>query len=180
MSYQLVRTDPKKLTAVRDFPEPMNVKTLRSVLGLASYYRRFVPNFAKVARPLHALTGKDRLFVWTPDCQAAFEELKCLLTSSPVLSYPDFQKPFVLETDRQALDWVQYLDNDKKMAPSDPSRIPVVHCKSMRHAMALLAWASCGPSSTSVHTSLATRARHPCKTLRLCLASILDIGYALQ
>ena len=80
---------------------------------------------------------------------------------------------------RQALDWVQYLDNDKKMAPSDPSRMPVVHCKIIRHAMALLAWASCGPSSTSVHTSLATRARHPCNTLPLCLESILDIGYAL-
>lgn len=78
---------------------PSNVKTLRSFLGLASYYRRFVPNFAKVARPLHSLTKKDSPFVWIPDCQLAFMELKQLLTSAPVLSYPDFQKPFVLETD---------------------------------------------------------------------------------
>ena len=94
-----VRTDPKKLAAVRDFPQPSDVKTLRSFLGLASYYRRFVPNFASVAQPLHSLTKKDCPFVWTPDCQSAFEELKRLLTLAPVLSYPDFQKPFVLETD---------------------------------------------------------------------------------
>ena len=72
---------------------------LRSFLGLASYYRRFVPNFAKVAGSLHALTKKEAPFLWTPQCQLAFTSLKKLLTSAPVLSFPHFEKPFILETD---------------------------------------------------------------------------------
>ena len=66
MSVAGVRTDPKKVEAVRDFPPPTDVKRLHSFLGLASYYRRFVPNFANVAQPLHALTKKDLPFTWTP------------------------------------------------------------------------------------------------------------------
>ena len=94
-----VRTDPKKLEAVEQYPPPADVKTLRSFLGLASYYRRFVPEFAKVARPLHALTRKDAPFQWTPQCQSAFDNLKKLLTSAPVLAFPRFEKTFILETD---------------------------------------------------------------------------------
>lgn len=94
-----VRTDPGTVAAVREFPTPLNVKALRSFLGLASYYRRFIPNFARVAGPLHSLTKKDAPFVWTPQCELAFTELKRLMTSSPVLVYPDFHKTFILETD---------------------------------------------------------------------------------
>lgn len=94
-----IQTDPKKVDAVRHFPTPVDVKTLRSFLGLASYYRRFVPNFSKIAGPLHALTKKDVSFHWTSECQLAFENLRHLLTSSPVLAFPDFGKRFVLETD---------------------------------------------------------------------------------
>ena len=94
-----VQTDPKKLRAVEQFPPPHDLKTLRSFLGLASYYRKFVPNFATVARPLHALTKKDVPFLWSSECQDALTKLKKLLTSAPVLAYPDFAKPFVLETD---------------------------------------------------------------------------------
>ena len=84
---------------MRAYPVPNDVKSLRSFLGLASYYRRFVPGFAKVAGPLHALTKKDSPFIWGPECQAAFAELKQLLTSSPVLAFPDFTRGFILETD---------------------------------------------------------------------------------
>ena len=94
-----IHADPKKLQAVKDFPRPEHVKALRSFLGLASYYRRFIPAFAKVATPLHALTKKDVEFVWDPLCQEAFEELKDLLTKAPVLAFPDFKMPFILETD---------------------------------------------------------------------------------
>ena len=68
-------------------------------LGLASYYRRFVPCFAKTAAPLHQLLAKGIIFDWTPECQQAFEDLKGKLVSSPVLAFPDFDKSFVLETD---------------------------------------------------------------------------------
>ena len=94
-----IRTNPTKLRAVEKYPTPANVKSLRSFLGLASYYRRFVPGFSKVASPLNALTRKSIAFVWTPECRRAFEQLKSLLVTAPLLRYPDFSKPFILETD---------------------------------------------------------------------------------
>ena len=99
VSHQGVTADPKKIKAVQEYPVPMDVKRLRSFLGLASYYRRFIPNFSSVAKPLHMLTRKDIQFEWTDKCKTAFETLKKLLTESPLLSYPDFSKPFLLETD---------------------------------------------------------------------------------
>ena len=72
---------------------------MSELLGLASYYRRFVPDFAKEARPLHMLTRVNVQFVWSESCQEAFSQLKELLTSPPVLAYLDFLKPFVLHTD---------------------------------------------------------------------------------
>ena len=98
VSSEGIRTDPKKLQAVHDFSIPTNVKSLRSFLGLASYYRRFILNFSKIAGPLHSLTKKDTDFIWTSQCQDTFEELKRLLTSAPVLAFPDFGRSFLLET----------------------------------------------------------------------------------
>ena len=66
---------------------------------MVSYYRRFIPSFAKIAHPLHALTRKDAQFEWTHECQEAFETLKKQLISAPVLGYPRFDVPFILETD---------------------------------------------------------------------------------
>ena len=63
------------------------------------YYRRFIPHFSSLARPFHNLTWKGADFVWTKQCEAAFCELKERLTEAPVLAYPCFQKPFILETD---------------------------------------------------------------------------------
>ena len=72
---------------------------LRQFLGLTSYYRRFIAQYAKIAHPLHALTRKDVAFEWSSDCQTAFETLKEKLVSAPVLCYPNFHRNFVLETD---------------------------------------------------------------------------------
>ena len=94
-----VAADPKKVEAVQAYPVPTNLKGLRSFLGLASYYRRFIPNFSSVARPLHILTRKNVQFDWTADCQTAFDTLKKLMTQAPLLAYPDFTEPFMLETD---------------------------------------------------------------------------------
>ena len=77
----------------------MDLKSLQSFLGLASYYRRFIPCFSAIGQLLHALTRKDAPFVWTGSCDQAFNRLKKLLTSAPILTYPDFQKEFFLETD---------------------------------------------------------------------------------
>ena len=75
---------------------------VRQFLGLASYYRRFIPGFAKKAQNLlHALTKNNVQFQWTTKCQEAFDELKQLLTTAPVISYPQFgaNSEFILETD---------------------------------------------------------------------------------
>ena len=83
-----VATDPEKVQAVADWPVPTNVTEVRSFLGLCSYYRRFVRDFACVAGPLHALTGKYAKFEWNEECDRSFLELKHRLVSSPILAMP--------------------------------------------------------------------------------------------
>ena len=94
-----IAADPKKVTAVCDFPEPKDLKTLRSFVGLASYYRRFIPSFSKVAAPLFELTKKNTPFHWSASCQVAFKSLKEALTNAPVLAFPRFGDGYLLETD---------------------------------------------------------------------------------
>ena len=88
-----------KVEAVKSYATPTDVKQLRSFFGLASYYRRFIPFFSRVAAPLFALTRKDVLFQWDERCQSSFDHLKGLLIQAPLLVFPDFTKPFELETD---------------------------------------------------------------------------------
>ena len=92
-------TDPDKITAVLNWPRPGNQREVRSFLGLCSYYRRFVREFAAVASPLHALTGKNVIFTWTIQCEEAFQQLKTLLTTSPILAMPLDVGRFILDTD---------------------------------------------------------------------------------
>ena len=94
-----IEVDPIKVAAIKDFPQPTNLKSLKFFIVLASYYRRFISNLSSVAGPLHLLTRKDAPFVWSSSCQEAFELLKHLLTTAPVLAYPDFEHGFILETD---------------------------------------------------------------------------------
>lgn len=94
-----IATNPAKVSAVQGWPVPANVNELRSFLGLASYYRRFVQGFATIASPLHRLTDQGRQFEWDDACSAAFNELKAALTQAPVLAYPDVQQPFIVDTD---------------------------------------------------------------------------------
>ena len=98
-----IATDPQKVQKVNEWPTPQNVSEVRQFVGLASYYRRFVEDFATIARPLHELTKKYARFSWTPECQEAFEELKARLTSAPVLAYPLDSGELFLDTD--ASDW---------------------------------------------------------------------------
>ena len=94
-----IKTDPKKIESVKDWPEPNTTKQLQSFLGFCNYYRRFIKNFSIIANPLFKLTRKNALFVWTEECKSTFATLKELLTTAPVLLLPDPEKPFVLETD---------------------------------------------------------------------------------
>ena len=94
-----IAVDPEKTIAVSRWPEPRNKTEVRSFLGLSTYYRRFIPHFADVARPLQQLTEKDREFSWTEECQGSFENLKQLLTLTPILAYPNVTDEFCLDTD---------------------------------------------------------------------------------
>ena len=96
-----VRPDPSKTEKVQHFPVPYDVTSVRQFIGLASYYRRFVPDFARIAAPLHALTRKNVVFKWSGACAMAFQQLKEALITAPILACPKFGPgvEFVLETD---------------------------------------------------------------------------------
>ena len=124
LSADRISANPEKVEKVRDWPVPSNAKELHSFLGLASYYCRFIPNFACIAKCLHQLVGPTNVkktkgkrmevtsledlknleltipkFVWASEHQKAFDVLKLALTTAPVLGYPDFEREFILETD---------------------------------------------------------------------------------
>ena len=94
-----ISVDPEKVRAVTDFPMPTDLRSLRAFLGLTSYYRRFIPRYSAIAQPLYHLTRKDIPFEWTSECNLALTRLKSTLTEAPVLAYPQFGHPFLLETD---------------------------------------------------------------------------------
>lgn len=98
-----VGTDPEKVAAIADWPVPSNVKELRSFLGLAGYYWKFVKNFGVISKPLTDLLKKHSVFVWTQEHDKSFTALKSTLTHSPVLAMPDFSNEFAIETDASAL-----------------------------------------------------------------------------
>jgi transposase InsO family protein len=94
-----ISPDPSKVSAIKNFPKPRNVKDIRSFLGFSGYYRSFIQNYAAISRPLTQLTRKDVRFVWTEKQQQAFENLKAALTSHSVLAHPRFDQTFILSTD---------------------------------------------------------------------------------
>ena len=98
-----VSASADKVKAVKEYPVPKNARYVRAFLGLCSFYRRLVPNFAQVSKPLTTLTRKNQPFVWGPGQQEAFESMKDRLCTAPVLAYPNFDLPFILTTDASKL-----------------------------------------------------------------------------
>ncbi|CAB4408573.1 unnamed protein product [Rhizophagus irregularis] len=94
-----LRPDEKKVEKIKSIKRPETVTEVRSFLGLCSYYRRFIKDFAKIAKPLHNLTKKDTEFEWKEEQQVAFDILRTKLIEKPILVYPDFDKEFMLITD---------------------------------------------------------------------------------
>ena len=97
-----IRTHPDKIETIKFFPTPSNTKAVCSFLGLASYYRGYVYQFAKIAHPLTQLLRKDaskNRFMWTSECETYFQTLKSKLVSAPILALPCFGEPFKLYTD---------------------------------------------------------------------------------
>jgi hypothetical protein len=94
-----ISVDPKKVEAVVNWERPTNVHEIRSFLGLAGYYRRFVEGFSKLSGPLTALTRKNARFLWTDECEQSFQELKLWLVTAPVLTLPSESCGFVIYSD---------------------------------------------------------------------------------
>ena len=98
-----VATVPQKTSKVAGWKAPTCQHEVRQFLGLVGYYRKFIKGFATIAKPLHRLTEKTATFKWTTDCQEAFKQLRQQLVSPPILAFPDYQKPFTLDTDASNL-----------------------------------------------------------------------------
>ena len=99
VSSEGIATDPSKVESVKTWPIPKNKSEVRSFLGLASYYRKYIKGFAHISFPLNRMTDKKSEFVWTEQCQAAFEHLKALLTQAPILAHPRDEGEYMLDTD---------------------------------------------------------------------------------
>jgi transposase InsO family protein len=94
-----IHMDPKKVDAINEWPVPTTLKEVQAFLGLANYYRKFIKEFSQKAIPLTNLTKKEVPFKWEEEQQKAFEELKKAITSNPVLTMFDPEKPITIETD---------------------------------------------------------------------------------
>ena len=110
-----ITVNPEKVEAIVNWEPPQNVKQLRSFLGLASYCRRFVENFSKIAKPLSNLLQKNVKYNWSPDCDVAFKTLKQKLISAPVLTPPDESKPYEVFYDASLQGLGGVLMQDKKI-----------------------------------------------------------------
>jgi hypothetical protein len=86
--------DPGKVRDVLNWKPLKSVHQVRNFLGLAGYYRRFIPNFSKIAKPITDLLKKSEKFLWNPRCDEALQTLKKLLATSPMLAQPDITKSF--------------------------------------------------------------------------------------
>ena len=98
-----IEVDKAKIEAIESWPQPKTVTQVRSFLGLAGFYRRFVRDFSTIAAPLNELTKKDVPFLWGTAQEEAFTVLKDKLTHAPLLQLPDFNKTFELECDASGI-----------------------------------------------------------------------------
>ena len=110
-----IKSLPEKLESVKKMPAPTTLKEIKQFLGLVGYYRKLIPRFADIARPMINLTKQDVPFEWTLQCQASFEMLKDALVTSPILKYPDPNKPYTLFTDASKHAWACVHEKDVKV-----------------------------------------------------------------
>jgi hypothetical protein len=108
ISSEGITVDPGMVQDVLDWKPPKSVHQVRSFLGLMGYHRRFILNFSKISKPITELLKKGNKYVWSKDCDEAFQTLKKLLTTSPVLTQPNIAKSFDVYCDASGagLGWV--------------------------------------------------------------------------
>jgi len=145
VSAEGIQPDLQKVSAVTEWPTPVTLRDLRAFLGMCGYYRRFVDHFSSVAAPLYALTEKGRAFVWSPDCQNAFDQLKRHLTTCPILCMPTSDDAFLLDTDASdvAIGAVlsQRIDGTERVvayASKRLSKVEMNYCVTRRELLAVV------------------------------------------
>ena len=111
---------PGKLEAIRTMPHPKTPKEVKQFLGLIGYYRKFIPRFSDLSRPLTHLTRHDAKFEWDQQCQKSFDHLRELLMQYPILRYPDPKKGYTVFTDASGIGWLgvltqEYADDKGRM-----------------------------------------------------------------
>ena len=156
------------MITIQNFPTPSSVKEVRQFVGLASYYRRFINGFAKIAQFLHQLTQKDAHFNWSSECQQSFQQLKHALVNSPVLAYQNFSNCFTLETDAS----IKGLGAVLSQVQEDDRLHPVAYASRSLSAVRrdmlsqnLKHWQLFRLSATFMHTYMATMLRFTLFTL---------------
>ncbi len=123
-----IEVDQEKVAVMLAWPRPTNVSELRSFLGHTGYYQRFIPGYANLTAPLRKLEKKGSIFMWDADCTLAFQKLKHLLTTAPVLAFPKYKLPFVLDVDASNDGW-EPQSPKSRMGSRDQSHMPQRHFK---------------------------------------------------
>jgi hypothetical protein len=168
-SAKWIVVDPSKVESVTKWEQPLNMTDVRSFLGMAGYYRRFIENFSKIAKPMIELLKNNTKFEWSEACEKRFQELKKRLTTTPMLTLPDIKKDFVVyyDTSRQGLSCVlmqegkvvacasrQLKKHEEKYPTHDMELAAVMHAlKIWRHYL-MGNKLSCTPTIRALSTSL--------------------------
>ena len=118
-----IQVDPKKTLVVKEWPKPSDATQLRSFLGLSNYFRKFIYNYAGICIPLYKNCQKDKPFVWTAECDKAFQKLKDALTAPPILTIPDINKPFELICDASMVRIAAILMQDGKVVAYESRKL---------------------------------------------------------
>ena len=109
-----IEVDKAKIDLISKLPSPINIMIVRQFLGHAGFYRRFIMDFSKIAKPLYKLLEKDAKFIWDAGCQKSFEELKAYLTIVPIVRAPNWQLPFEVMCDASICPLEQFSDKGKE------------------------------------------------------------------
>ena len=145
---------PEKLKSIRDMPAPRTPKEVKQFLGLIGYYRKFVPHFADISRPLTKLTRQDVTFQWTEQCQKAFNHLPELLMEYPILRYPDPKQGYTLYTDASGIGWSGVLTQEFQDEKGKRKKHPICCYVSGQFRGSQLNWAALTKEAYAIYMSI--------------------------
>ena len=147
---------PEKLQSLKDMTPPKTQKEVRRFLGFVGYYRKFIPRYSNIARPLTNLTRKDIDFEWSKSCQIAFEFLKEMLLKEPILKYPDPNYGYILYTDSSKYAWAGVLTQEYQYMEGDKIKIihhPITYVSGLFHGPQIN-WAALTKEAYAIYMSV--------------------------